>query len=66
MNKVGIPEPHEDRLLDFEELGRRWGCHKKVAARRAKILGLPLVRWNQRVVCIRLSDVLKAEEAASV
>jgi hypothetical protein len=59
-------EPHQDKLLSFAILGERWGCHPKVAARRAAALGLRLVRMNQRVVLVRLSEVLKAEEAASV
>ena len=65
-NSQTVLEPHQDKLLSFTTLGERWGCHKKVAARRAAALGLPLVRINQRVVLVRLSDVLKAEEAASV
>jgi hypothetical protein len=60
-----ILQPHEDKLLTFAMLAGRWGCHEKVAARRAKTLGLPLVRWNQRAICVRLSDVLKAESQAS-
>jgi hypothetical protein len=59
-------EPHQDKLLSFATLGERWECHQKVAARRAKALGIPLLRINQRVVLVRLSDVLKAEEAATV
>ena len=65
-SKAAALEPHEDKLYTFAMLGGRWSCHEKVAARRAKALGLPLVRWNQRVVCVRLSDILKAEQDASV
>jgi hypothetical protein len=57
--------PSEDKLLTFAMLAGRWACHEKVAARRAKALGLPLVRWNQRAVCVRLSDVLRAEREAT-
>jgi len=62
---IAVLEPHQDKLFSFARLGERWGCHPKVAAKRAVALGLPLVRINQRVVLVRLSDVLKAEEAAS-
>jgi hypothetical protein len=65
-SRVAVLEPHQDKLLSFATLAERWGCHPKVAARRAAALGLPLVRINQRVVLVRLSDVLKAEEAASI
>ena len=58
--------PDKDQLLSFAMLAGRWGCHEKVAARRAKALGLPRIRWNSRVVCVRLSDVLKAEAEATV
>jgi hypothetical protein len=64
-SQVAVLEPHEDKLLTFDMLAGRWSCHQKVAARRAKALGLPLVRWNRRAICVRLSDVLKAEAAAS-
>jgi hypothetical protein len=65
-SQIAALEPHADKLLSFAALGARWGCHPKVAARRAATLGVPLVRMNQRVVLVRLSDVLKAEEAATV
>ena len=58
--------PLEDRLLSPLALGARWACHPKVALKRAKKLGLDLIRWNGRTVAVRLSDVLRAEmEAAS-
>ncbi len=66
MVNVDVPSAHEERLLTFETLGTRWGVHPKTACRRARALGLPVIRWNQRAICVRLSDVLKAEEAATV
>jgi hypothetical protein len=70
-NKVSLRpgchlEPHQDQLLNNRGLGNRWHCHPKVAFERAKKLGVPLLRINQRVILVRLSDILKAEEAASV
>ena len=53
--------PHEDKLFSFTQLATCWGCNPKVAAQRAKELGLPLVRFNDRVICVRLSDVLRIE-----
>jgi hypothetical protein len=42
------------------------GSRPSKSGANAKALKIPLVRWNQRAICIRLSDILKAEEAASV
>jgi hypothetical protein len=64
-NHIAALPPHEDKLLTFAMLAGRWGVHQKVAARRVKALGLPLVRWNSRTACVRLSDVLKAEAEAT-
>jgi hypothetical protein len=52
-SQIAVLEPHQDKLLSLATLGERWGCHKKVAARRAVALGLPLVRINQRVVLVQ-------------
>jgi hypothetical protein len=57
-------EAGEDLLLPIPVLATRWNCGAKVAAKRAEAQGVPLIRWNKRVVCARLSDILKAEEAA--
>jgi len=64
-SKVILAE-HEDRLYSFAMVGGRWNVHPKVAARRIKALGLPLVRWNSRTAYVRLSDILKAERDATV
>jgi hypothetical protein len=63
---IAVLPPDKDKLLTFAMLAGRWGVHQKVAARRVKALGLPLVRWNSRTACVRLSDVLKAEAEATV
>ena len=48
-------------------LGERWsGIHPKVALQRAKRLGLPIVKFNARSLGVRLSDILKAEQEATV
>jgi hypothetical protein len=64
--QVAVLEPHEEKFYTFAMLAGRWGVNQKVAARRVKALGLPLVRWNQRTACVRLSDILKAERDATV
>jgi hypothetical protein len=59
-------EPEEDRLLTMNVLAQRWDLHPNVALRRCRKLKLPLVVFNQRSIAIRLSDVIQAEEAATV
>src|SRR5258708_34199029 len=59
-------EPESDLLLSATKLGHRWDCHPKVALRRAKGLGIPLVRFNSRVHAVRLSDVIRVEQEATV
>ena len=57
---------HEEKFYTFAMLAGRWGVNQKVAARRAKALRLPLVRWNSRTASVRLSDILRAEQEATV
>ena len=59
-------EPEEDRLLTMNVLAQRWDLHPTVALRRCRKLKLPLVVFNQRSIAIRLTDVIAAEEAATV
>jgi hypothetical protein len=61
-----VLEPHQDRILSMSALGERWSCHPKVALRRAKQYELRIIRFNARAHGVMLSDVLKAEDAASV
>ncbi|MGA8478301.1 MAG: hypothetical protein WB696_10115 [Chthoniobacterales bacterium] len=65
-SKAAVLEPHEEKFYTFAMLAGRWGVHQKVAARRVKALGLPLVRWNSRTASVRLSDILEAERKATV
>ena len=65
-SKAAVLEAHEEKFYTFAMLAGRWGVHQKVAARRVKALGLPLVRWNSRTASVRLSDILEAERKATV
>jgi hypothetical protein len=62
---VSIIEPREDYLLSMTALGKRWSCHPKVALRRWKESGKPIVRFNERAHAVKLSDVLRLEQEAS-
>jgi hypothetical protein len=59
-------EPHQDRVLSIATLGERWEIHPKVALKRARQLGLPILRFNARSFGVKLSAVLKAEQDATV
>jgi hypothetical protein len=61
-----ILEPHQDRILSIATLGERWDIHPKVALKRARQLGLPIIQFNARSLGVKLSAVLKAEQAATV
>lgn len=61
-----IIDPAEDRIFSMVELGKRWGIHPKVALLRAKKLNIPIVRFNERSLGVKLSDVLEAEQEATV
>jgi hypothetical protein len=56
----------EEKLFTWMMLGGRWSCHPKVAARRWKDLGSPVVRFNSRTACVKLSDILEVERAGTV
>jgi hypothetical protein len=58
--------PAEDIILSMAALGRRWDIHPKVACKRAKALGMPLIHFNSRSIGVKLSAVLKAEQEATV
>jgi hypothetical protein len=59
-------EAREDYLLSMTKLGQRWSCHPKVALRRVKQFGLCIIRFNARAHAVKLSDVLRLEQEASV
>jgi hypothetical protein len=61
--KLELP-PGEDQLFSYRDTGRRWGCHEKIAAKRIKELGIPVIKFNQRAHFVRLSDLLKIEKEA--
>jgi hypothetical protein len=51
----------ESPLLDLEELGIRWRCHRMTALRRANQLGLKPMRLSKRRLLFRVSDVERVE-----
>jgi hypothetical protein len=62
-----ILQPHEDCILSIAAVAKRWAdIHPKVALKRVRQLGLPIIQFNARSLGVRLSDVLKAEREATV
>lgn len=51
----------ESPLLDLEELGIRWRCHRMTALRRAKQLGLKPIHLSKRRLLFRVEDVERIE-----
>jgi hypothetical protein len=54
--------PHVDRILTPKSLAQRWDVHPKVAMRRARKMGLPILKFTERSVGVRLSDLLEVEQ----
>src|SRR6516165_7874876 len=64
-NQTPLLEPHEERLLTFPMLAKRRSCNSLTAAQPAKDIRLPLIHWNLGTICVRHSDVLRAELEAT-
>jgi hypothetical protein len=53
----------DERYLDNEQLGHRWQCHQKTAARRAKLSGIPILLLGGQPR-YPLSEIIIFERAA--
>ncbi len=58
--KASVP----DRLLSRGELSRRWSCSTETLKRREREGVLKALRFNQRLLRYRLSDIVAIEGAA--
>ena len=52
-----------ERYLDAEQLGKRWQCHSRTVAARARKLGVPILLLGGSVR-FPLSEILRIEQAA--
>lgn len=52
-----------ERYLDSEQLGKRWQCHSRTVAARARKLGVPILLLGGSVR-FPLSEILRIEQAA--
>jgi len=53
-----------ERLLSRGELASRWSCSRETLKRREREGILRAIRFNQRLLRYKLSDILAVEEAA--
>ena len=60
------PADSTERLLSRKALAARWGVSTETVKRRDREGALIPVRFNQRLVRYRLSDVLRLEEEAAL
>ena len=59
------PDLEGETLLSRKQLGARWGCSTMTIKRRERGGQLPSLRFSQRLVRYRMSDVLAYEELAA-
>jgi hypothetical protein len=64
MNLIPISEQRNEQLLSRKEIASRWNVSTATVKRRSRDGGLPTVKFNQRLVRYRLSDVLRIEDEA--
>jgi len=62
---TNVIEPAEDRVIPIPAVGKRWNCCTQAALRRLKNFGVPILRFNNRVHGVRLSDLLRLEQEVS-
>jgi hypothetical protein len=63
---ISAHQSERDRLVSKTDIAERWSCHVKTVNRRLKAAGVPLFRFGETSVRVRLSDVLKIEQEATV
>jgi predicted site-specific integrase-resolvase len=64
-NVLGVPHrKSEERLVSRKELSERWGVSTETIKRRTQEGLLKPLRFNQRLLRYRLSDILRIEHEA--
>jgi hypothetical protein len=59
------PRKIEERLVSRKELSKRWGVSTETIKRRTLEGLLKPLRFNQRLLRYRLSDIIRIEQEAS-
>jgi uncharacterized protein (UPF0254 family) len=65
MNRAHIERKDDpERLLSRSELAARWSCSRETVKRRERQGVLRAIRFNQRLLRYKLSDILEIEAEA--
>jgi hypothetical protein len=60
-NNVVLIAPPDDHVFTMTMLCRRWNCTQRVAVQRLQDNEVPIIRFNDRVHGVLLSEILQLE-----
>ena len=64
-NNVVLLAPPDDHVFTMTMLCRRWNCTQRVAVQRLQDHEVPIIRFNDRVHGVLLSEILQLEHKLS-
>ena len=64
-NNVALIAPPDDHVFTMTMLCRRWNCTQRVAVQRLQDHEVPIIRFNDRVHGVLLSEILQLEHELS-
>ena len=64
-NNVVLIAPPDDHVFTMTMLCRRWNCTQRVAVQRLQDHAVPIIRFNDRVHGVLLSEILQLEHELS-
>ena len=64
-NNVALIAPSDDHVFTMTMLCRRWNCTQRVAVQRLQDHEVPIIRFNDRVHGVLLSEILQLEHELS-
>jgi hypothetical protein len=64
-NNVVLIAPPDDHVFTMTMLCRRWNCTQRVAVQRLQDHEIPIIRFNDRVHGVLLSEILQLEHELS-
>ena len=64
-NNVVLIAPPDDHVFTMTMLCRRWNCTQRVAVQRLQDHAVPIIRFNDRVHGVLLSEILRLEHELS-
>ena len=60
-NNAALIPPPDDHVFTMTMLCRRWNCTQRVAVQRLETHDVPIIRFNDRVHGVLLSEILQLE-----